>query len=253
MSLQSILKNTLGLTDKESAVYLALLESGRSTVKPIADKAGVKRTSVYNFIDHLVELGVVNKSIIRGRKYFEAVEPENLLEIAKRRLTELEKSIPELSQKKKESEKKIRVRYFEGPNEIKNIMFEEPKCNKEALYLFPSRNVIEMIGGQDFMDKIDRQRIANGISIKAIRFKKREQLFPTSGHGKKYLRELRFAPSFFDSSISVAVYDTGKVAMISSKEEGFGVIIESQELCKLMSSFYDLLWKQCIPAKEGEG
>ena len=101
MSLQSILESSLGLTDKESAVYLALLESGRSTVKPIADTAGVKRTSVYNFIDRLVEIGVVNKSVIRGRRYFEAIEPEGLLEIARNRFKDLEKNISELSRKRK--------------------------------------------------------------------------------------------------------------------------------------------------------
>ena len=136
---------------------------------------------------------------------------------------------------------------------MKNIMLEEPKCHKEALYIWSGRQAMDMIGGTKYMAKIDQQRIDRGVKVKTIRFKKKDVIFSTSGHGKKYLREIRFAPPFFDISMAVGMYDTGKVSLISSKEEGFGVMIESIEFYRMMKLFHELLWKQCMPAKEGEG
>jgi len=69
------LLNEAGLSDKEAKAYLAILEMGSSTIKPISARAGIKRTSVYNFIDHLIELGLVSKSILRGRTYYQATSP----------------------------------------------------------------------------------------------------------------------------------------------------------------------------------
>ena len=253
MNIDQTLERTFGLSDKEAATYLALLELGISTVKPIADTAGVKRTSIYNFIDRLVELRLVTKIVIRGRKHYQAVPPGQLIEIANSRVRELEQQLPKLERLHEGSSKHIRVNYYEGPNEMKNIVREEINCKNKAMYIWPGRETLEMIGGADYMTNIDKQRINKGVHIKAIRFRKKDAPFPTSGHGEKYLRTLRFAPSFFDTTIAMGIYDTGKVSFFSSKKEGFGVMIESQELVNLMTEFYEMLWKNCIPAREGEG
>ncbi|MCB0325821.1 MAG: helix-turn-helix domain-containing protein, partial [Bdellovibrionales bacterium] len=65
----------VGLSEKESSVYLALLQLGRSSVTPISARSGVKRTSIYNFIDRLVALGLVEKTEERGRTLFHALPP----------------------------------------------------------------------------------------------------------------------------------------------------------------------------------
>ena len=44
---------TLGLSEHEAAVYLAALELGEANIQEISRKSGVKRTSIYNFIDTL--------------------------------------------------------------------------------------------------------------------------------------------------------------------------------------------------------
>ena len=58
-----------------------------------------------------------------------------------------------------------------------------------------------------------------------------------------------------DSSeiFGIGIYDTGKVGFISSREEGFGILIESEELASMMTSFFELLWDRSLPARPGEG
>lgn len=247
------LLRTLGLSEKEAAAYLALLELGPSTVKPISERAGIKRTSIYNFIDDLVDRGLVSKNIVRGRAYYQAVDPSRLLKMQRENYQRLEAALPALQQLFGSSKQKAKISYLQGVEQIKNIVREEPRCKKTAMYVWPGENVMEMIGGADFLASIDKLRIANGIWIKAVRFREREVTFKTSGHGKAYLRDLRFAPPSFNTTMGVGIYDTGKVAFISSKEEGFGILIESAELTSLMTSFFNILWERSLPAREGDG
>src|SRR5207302_666840 len=104
------------------------------------------------------------------------------------------------------------------------------------------KDILEMIGGPKFMGEIDRQRIQKGVFIKTIRFHDKDIRYPYSAHGTKFLRQLRFAPKDIHVPMAMGIYDTGKVGFFSTKHEGFGILIESQELQATMTVFYQLLW-----------
>jgi HTH-type transcriptional regulator, sugar sensing transcriptional regulator len=243
----------LGLNAKEGRTYLAILQLGRSSIGAISDQAGVKRTSIYNFIDKLLQLVIVSKTVIKGRSYYEANHPEKLLALQKERTKRLEGSLPELSGLFNLVGTKPRISYFEGPAQVKNIVREEPNCKREALYIWPGKPILEMIGGAEFMASIDRARIARGVRIRTIRFPRTDVPYKTSAHGEKFLRELRFAPPSISMTMGLGIYDSGKVGFFSSAKEGFGILIESQELMSMMRQLYSCLWERCLPARAGDG
>ena len=106
--------NNLGLSEKEAKTYLAILELGSSTIKPIADKAGIKRTSIYNFIDRLVELGLISQTAIRNRTHYLVLPPDRLLQLQKENLSAVENAIPEFMGLFNFSGSKPKIQYFEG-------------------------------------------------------------------------------------------------------------------------------------------
>lgn len=243
-----------GLDDKEAKVYLAILELGQSTITPIAERSGVKRTSIYYFIDHLVELGLVSKLEQEGKTTYTAESPERLLDYEKSRLELVREAIPFLMSSYNQLPGKPRISYFEGTEQVKNIIREETRCEKEALYIWPGREVMEMVGGGKFMIEIDNARINKGVSLKTIRFKSKDLPYETSASGLEYLRELRWAPEEYNHlKTGIGIYDTGKVGIFSSKGESYGIMIESQELYETMKVFHTLLWNQSTEAKPGEG
>ncbi|OGD61915.1 hypothetical protein A2215_02145 [Candidatus Berkelbacteria bacterium RIFOXYA2_FULL_43_10] len=250
---RELLLKDIGLNDKEAKTYMAILELGKSTIKPISLRAGIKRTSIYNFIDHLVELGIISQAEIRGRMHYKAEAPEKLLEIQQARLERIKSSLPEFLSVFNSNVKKPKIHYYEGVEQIKNIVREEPRCQTEALYIWPGEDVTEMVGGEKFMTDINKQRIEKGVFIKSIRFRDKDVPFETSSHGLENLLEIRWAPSDINISIGIGIYDTGKVSFFSSKEENFGILIESKELYDAMRVFHDLLWEKSTPAKVGEG
>ena len=242
----------LGLSDKEARTYLAILELGSSPIKPIAQRSGVKRTSIYNFIDRLVGTGLITQTKVGRAIHYQAAPPTRLAELQRERLRAIEQGLPEFNVLFNTLSTNPRIHYFEGPEQIKNIAREELGCKKLASYIWPDATTTEAIGGIRFMQSIDKERIRKGVSIRSLRVHKpTEHLFETSRVGKDFLREIRFAPPEYKIDMAMGLYDTGKVSFFG--KEGFGILIDSKDLYQLMSLLFELLWKKSKPAKVGEG
>ncbi len=247
----TILKE-LGLNDKEAKTYLAILELGSSTIKPIADRAGVQRTSMYNFIDRLVEAGLVTQAQVRGRMHYQAVNPSHLLDIQRKRLELIEENIPNFLSLYNATPNKPRIQYFEGATQMRQALYEETRCTHKTAFLLPTKDLMEMIGVETMAD-INHKRVAAGVLGRSLRIRDKAVPFPTSAQSTKNLLTVRITPPQYKSSMGVGLYDTGKVGFFSSKNEGFAIMIESQELYEVMGTFYEMLWEMSEPIKAGQG
>lgn len=68
----------IGLSDKEAATYLKLLELGSGSVQKIAGATGIKRVTMYVIIDRLKQFGLVNE-LGEGKKVrYRAAHPSSL-------------------------------------------------------------------------------------------------------------------------------------------------------------------------------
>ncbi len=69
------------LSDKELSVIKAVDALGNASVLQIAKKSGIRRTTIYNFIDKLVDNNLIGVDIINGaRRYFEPNQNISILE-----------------------------------------------------------------------------------------------------------------------------------------------------------------------------
>lgn len=86
----------LGLTDKESTVYLLLLKSPRLTAQQIADQTEITRTNTYRVIDNLLAQHLIvrdNSPVSR----FSAAEPHALQDILAAQQLQLKQTAKSLS------------------------------------------------------------------------------------------------------------------------------------------------------------
>src|SRR4051794_32987813 len=116
---------SFGLSEKESDVYLALLELGRSKVSEIARKAGMNRTTAYDILDSLTSKGLASISGKEPKQEYEGETPDNLIVLLEKRLEktkdairEAEEIIPALKSIQKVSDRP-QVKFYEGLNGIK--------------------------------------------------------------------------------------------------------------------------------------
>lgn len=66
----------LGLSARESKVYLALLQHGEVVPAALADLAGIPLNKLYSTLHQLWERGFVQQKISGRRKFYTAIEPE---------------------------------------------------------------------------------------------------------------------------------------------------------------------------------
>ncbi len=236
----------LGLSEKEARVYLASLELGTGNVSDIANRAGIKRTSVYNFIDRLIGLGIIIQNTNEPKSY-QAVEPKYLARIQQDRLDVIKTRLPELNALTNLSQTKPRIQYFEGTTQMQHIEREILNCKKELLVIWNRKRVVEQLGGKEYLEELDKLRREKKVHIRLIAVKDEDLEFE-GGEADK-TREIRWAPSGMDFPMGISIYDTGKVGLITSQEEKFGILIESQELERTMRQLFEAFWRISTPAQ----
>lgn len=111
----------LGLNDKESAIYLALLSVDSDSVIDLAKKTNINRTTIYPILESLMNKGLVSEVKIDKKVRFSAESPERLSTfVDKQKLMFEERServkdlIPKLRTVQRESGEKPIVKIYEG-------------------------------------------------------------------------------------------------------------------------------------------
>lgn len=124
----SLLKK-LGLTDKEIAIYLKVLEYGSLSVRRLAELTGINRGTAYDVLKKLEEDGLVRYQDRNGRQYFAAEEPEILEELLDKKMRDLNDTkeqmiglIPELKALAGKKDLRPVSKYYEGKEGIRNVL-----------------------------------------------------------------------------------------------------------------------------------
>ena len=81
-----------------------------------------------------------------------------------------------------------------------------------------------------------------GIWSNAIRIRNRETDLSFMQKGSKNLRRVRYFPEKFDQNVAALYITDSRVIVITSINEGMGLIINSPELIILMRAVWKMLW-----------
>lgn len=133
-----------GLTEGEIKVYLALLELGSSTTGPIIEKSGIARSIIYQILEKLMQKGLVSYITKDKTKYFQAAQPQKILEYIDEREKQLqenkkkvEQMLPELLLHQKMQPKSEANIYtgFKGLRTAHEHTYQKLKKGEEYYYL----------------------------------------------------------------------------------------------------------------------
>ena len=81
--METKLLEEIGLTKTEIKIYLALIKIGQTTTTKIVKESQIHASKVYEFLERLVQKGLVSYVIKSNKKYFTVTEPINLKELLK--------------------------------------------------------------------------------------------------------------------------------------------------------------------------
>ncbi|PIP34068.1 hypothetical protein COX69_00620 [Candidatus Falkowbacteria bacterium CG_4_10_14_0_2_um_filter_48_10] len=242
---KSLLKK-LGLSDKEIAVYLKLLEYGALSVRSLAAIAGLNRGTVYDLLKNLQAGGLVSYFHESTKQKFVAEDPEKiqpLLAAKEADLREVKKGlvdlIPELKSLQDKEASRPTTKFYEGKNGIRLILEDVLKVTADVdvdkeYYIYSATKASDDLRAAypDFT----RDRVRKKIAVKAISLARGGRL-----HG---LDERRWLGTHDESATYIIIY-AGRCAFISRDHQGapLGVIIENTAIYETQKIIFLRLWE----------
>lgn len=231
----------IGLSEKEAAVYLAMLRVDYVTVSEIAKATGVNRTTVYPVLESLEEKGLVKEIEIKGKNYHQAEAPEALHTfIEKRKLFLSEQSlklrdfIPKIKSQMRGAGEKPIVKYFEGKQGVldaTDAFISTATKDKKMYSIYPNDKLREIFSDNE-LSKYRKERKNKGIDILAIYTSSIPR--PTTDLKTKSTRIL-FNSKKYPIKSDIAVYgDKVRIAILG--KEVSALFIQSKDLADTIRS-----------------
>lgn len=241
--MEKISKNllqSLNLTEAQARVYLASLELGQATVQALAKKSGVKRSTIYTFLDELKERQLLTETRKGKRNLFSAANPAQLIEHEKNRLTEIQALLPELLAIHNKSRTKPRVTFFEGVQGVKEVYTDTLRDKKDMVGWSDYEYSKKVLG--PYYNQYAKERAQRGIWYSGIvrdTSAARERFTSSS----KQWREIRLSKISDDIVTETYIYGD-KVAHISFRSSPvFAVIIEDPAITRTLRAIWKFSWE----------
>jgi HTH-type transcriptional regulator, sugar sensing transcriptional regulator len=237
-----MLLNTLiqiGFDKKQAKIYLACLELGETTIKEIAKKAEIKRTTIYDIIDEMINSGYIKKTTQGKKVKFIAVEPVELKEIIKKRENLLNQILPSLNSINNVNLGKPKVWFYEGVEGIKQVYEDLLNYKNIEVWGWGSEDSTDLLG-LDWCNKYVARRVSKKIKLKIIYplteitkyYKKNDK---TQGRDSKIID-----PTKYLFNVEINIY-SNRLAIMSAKDK-IGVIIESEPITATLKTIFRICW-----------
>lgn len=237
-----------GLTEGEIKVYLALLELGSSTTGPIIEKSGIARSIIYQILERLMKKGLVSVIIKEKTKYFQAAEPNKILEYINEREKELqenkkevEKILPELLLKQKMSKKSEANMYFgyKGIRTAHEHSYLKLKKGDEYCYLgVPAYQPEEQ---HIYWQKDHKRRMGLGIKSRIL-FNRDTDKKILQNRNKFLGADARYMPSGIKTPACFMIYKDTTLVVLQTLAP-IAVEIINQDIADSFQSYFESFWQ----------
>jgi sugar-specific transcriptional regulator TrmB len=237
----------LGLSEKETKVYLASLELGAETVQNISKKSGINRATTYVQIELLKAKGLMSE-FEKGKKTFYIAESPSrlsrLLNVYEKDLelkkAEVARILPFLNDIFAGAGEKPKVRFFEGMEGARAMQDDFLAVEDKKIQSFTNPDkLFELLPKHE--EDYTKRRIEQGIQTEVIYTRKDGPIENANDASK--LRTTKFvSPEKFPMAADVTIFGN-KVAIVTYKAKPIGVVIEDKEIADTMRSIFYLIWE----------
>lgn len=252
MHIQENLKN-LGLSQTESGIYLAALELGKALPKHLAEKAQIKRPTLYKFLPNLFDKGLLSETVIGKRRYLVAEDPESYIEKKESELELMHKYLPKLRSLLSTASVKPKIIFYEGVEGVKKIYLDNLRERKPTLNLLSLENIHPDIDEYASYYYIP-ERIKRGINIDILisgSIKSPAMHLRTDPYALRHVKILD--PSKFPIPLDCYIYgDNVSFSLWRKDSEPIGIIIRSKEIATTMRSIFNFIWEKAKPLPSSE-
>ncbi len=227
----------LGLDEREIKLYTELLKIGPCKAGTISKETVIDRSVTYKLLYRLIDKGFVSFVIRENRKYFQATDPEKLLDVFKEREDRLKEVIPSLQLLKRKVFEETQVEVYKGKEGFKTVMNDLLKQKKDLYGIGYTAKGPEIV--KYWYEQWNQRRIKQKIHRIYLISPETAKKEVT----KRPLTTIKIMPEGFISPSSTIIYGTNLAIFFPEKDDFTGIIIRSKRIAKAYKSFFDTLWK----------
>lgn len=132
----------LGLSDREAAVYAALLVLKNGTALTVAQSAGIKRPTAYFVLESLCQKKLVAVTKFRNVRDYRALPLEHLRNYISKQKKLADDYLPTIQKLYNERPTKLRLRVYHNLSDIKTLL-EKSLREKSILHIIGERKIFE--------------------------------------------------------------------------------------------------------------
>jgi len=224
----------LGLSEGESAVYLALLRLGESQVNKIKIHTKMHRTTIYDFLDSLAKKGLVSYVIRNNVKFFAAADPSHLDNLVKEKKEHLDEILPTLLRLSQLEKKSIRVDVCDGTEGMKTLLNRMLQRKGEFLaFGIDERQWENMF--PHLIKSYFKKEESLSLKERLITQKGIEFVYEKKNLAYRYIDKRFFSPiptAIFDRCVAFVIWEPLTI-----------IIIDNKDLADAYKKHFELLWK----------
>lgn len=241
-----------GLTDKESLVYMAMLELGPASVQDIAKKAGVNRATTYVMIEALKRRGLMS-TFDKGRKtMFVAESPDKLKALADKEMRAVQEKADRLKQSlplfmalfNSASVSKPMVKFYEGEEGVSTCRALIAQSKGEVLNFAARDEGTVALSKVNEEERLDLTQRVYGRKIVAIK-----PGMPRPKTVSKLWQRRVISYEQYPFTGDMLFFD-GKILIFFMHEKPYVFLLENQETYEMLKALFELAWQQAKPEEE---
>ncbi len=235
---------SLGLTQGEAKVFLAMIQIGPSRVGKIVEISGVSQSKIYNVLDRLVLKGLASYNIQDNIKHFQSLEPSRLHEYIHKKEDEIKRQKEGITQLVNDLTKNIYAtkrstsEIFVGERSLRSAymtLLSDAKKGDMLRYFYPYPNAHE--NASPFYSRFYKYQKSKGLverGIVTIDFK-------NSKHFKEIPKDvkLRYVNFPLPGTIDMLM---NKLLIVDWKTIT-GILITSSEIASIFINYFDSIWR----------
>lgn len=245
---------SVGLTNGEARVYVALLSLGTSSVSPIVESSGISSSKVYFILNRLASKGLASISVKEKRRIYTASEPERILDylneraqILNKHKKEISKIIPELKSKRETVSNYPPIEFTKGEKGFESVFNEVYNDLKEGDSYVGIGGLRISFKMQHYWYKqselLSKKKVSQGLIYESDVWYKKDQSIAKRKKRKNYYpkvlseqyKDLPNILVFGDKSIITDVDDSGEVFTLFVRNSNL-----SKSLGRLVKMLYNI-------------
>ncbi len=230
----SVALHKIGLSDGEAKVYLALLKLGPVPVSKLKEETHLHRTTIYDFVEKLLNKGLVTYVVKTGIKYYNAVSPEKLLEYVKEKEETVLDVLPQLIKIGSLQREEIHVEVYKGTEGVKSLLNDVVRVGKDYVIFGIDESMFQEKFGI-FMDQFFRKEKEKKFRERILTRDDVSFVYPYETAIYRYLPRESFNPTptyVYGDNVAILIWEPLSV-----------IKIRSAALADSYTKHFEILWK----------